>query len=351
MQEKLYLCAKLCKMEKCRLFLIAIIAALALSSCTPEFSQIAEYKDITIVFGLLNINEDTQYVKIQKAYLTEGNAYEEARNPENLYYYDKIDVSMNELEMNGRQARVIKNIPLYMTTAVPKDEGVFANPEQVLYYTTEKLSVDHEYQLVIKNKESGKVVTGQTAVVGDFSVVTPISSYLNMTNPKSVIKFYAAQNAVAYDLYMIFRYIEKNRETGEIVKHGVIRWKIGSLGEQHGSTVILNYLPVSFYSIVAANLEPDPTVYRYAYGECLDIEISAAGESYKTYLDVNAPSSSIVQDKLEFTNMETEDGTAYGIFSSRNITVRTYGLHSIAEDSLVRGSITRHLGFRKFTEM
>lgn len=333
-------------MEKCRFFFVALAAMIALSSCTPEFSQIAEYKDITIVFGLLDISQDTQYVKIQKAYLTDGNAYDEARNPENIYYdEDKIDVSMREL-VNGKERR---SFPLYVTRSIPKDEGVFAT-EQVLYYTTEKLSVDNEYQLVIRNKETGKVVTGKTAVVGDFSVVTPISSYLNMTNSKSVIKFYAAKNAYAYDVYMQFRYLEKNKETGEI-KNGLIRWKLGSMGEQHGSTVIMNYMPVSFYSIVAANLAPDPNVYRYAYGECIDIEISAAGESYKIYLDVNAPSSSIVQDKLEFTNMETKDGTAYGIFSSRNITLRTYGLHPIAEDSLVRGSLTKNLGFRKFIDL
>ena len=62
-------------MEKSRFFFVMMAAMLVLSSCTPEFSQIAEYKDITIVYGLLNISEDTQYVKIQKAFLTEGNAY------------------------------------------------------------------------------------------------------------------------------------------------------------------------------------------------------------------------------------------------------------------------------------
>ena len=334
-------------MEKSRFFFVMMATMLVLSSCTPEFSQIAEYKDITIVYGLLNISEDTQYVKIQKAFLTEGNAYDEARKPENIYYDENvIDVSMKEI-INGSEVR---SIPLSVTKDVPKDEGVFANPEQQLYYTTETLSADAIYKLVIKNKETGKVVEGETAVVGPFSIMAPMTSNLNMTNNKSVVKFYTAANAVAYDVFMQFRYIEVDRETKEVVKRGQMRWKIGSMGEQHGSSAIMQYMPSSFYTVVASNLSPDPTVWRYAYGECIDIEISAAGESYKTYLDVNAPSSSIVQDKLEFTNMKTADGTAYGIFSSRNKTMRTYSLHSTAEDSLVRGSITGNLSFRKFVD-
>ncbi len=334
-------------MEKSRFFFVVMAAMLVLSSCTPEFSQIAEYKDITIVYGLLNVSEDTQYVKIQKAFLTEGNAYDEARKPENIYYDSTIiDVSMKEI-VNGKE---VKSIPLKMTTDVPKDDGVFANPKQVLYYTTEKLLPEAIYKLVIKNKETGKVVEGETSVVGPFSIMAPMTSNLNMTNKKSVIKFYTAANAVSYDVFMQFRYIEVDRETKQVVKRGQMRWKVGTLGEQHGSSAIMQYMPESFYTIVASNLTPNPKVWRYAYGECIDIEVNAAGESYKTYLDVNAPSSSIVQDKLEFTNMKTADGTAYGIFSSRNQTMRTYSLHTIAEDSLVRGSVTGHLSFRKFVD-
>lgn len=325
--------------------LLAVAMGALMMSCTPEFSQMAEYKDITIVFGLLDISQDTQYVKIQKAFVTDGNAYEEAKNPDNLYYYDKIDVSLKEI-VNQRERR---SIPLYMTTDIPKNEGVFANPGQVLYYTAEKLSDEAQYKLVIVNKETGKVIEGQTAVVGNFDIMAPMSSQLNFTANKSVIKFYSAKNAAAYDIYMQFHYIEVDKETKKVVTpNGLIRWKIGEMDKQASSTALTNYFPNQFYSIVAANLDPDPNLIRYAVGECIDLEICAAEENYKIYLDVNAPSSSIVQDKLEFTNLETADGTVYGIFSSRNSIKRSYSLHQYAEDSLMYGSETKNLGFRRY---
>lgn len=331
-------------MKKAIYLLFAMVVSVLMMGCTPEFSQMAEYKDITIVFGLLDMSQDTQYVKIQKAFITDGNAYDEAKKPENLYYYDKIDVSMKEI-INNKERR---SIPLYMTTNIPKDPGTFANPEQVLYYTTEKLQEDAQYKLVIKNKETGKVVEGQTSIVSNFDIMAPMTSRINFAAKKSVIKFYTAKNAALYDIYMQFHYMEVDKETKEVIKpDGLIRWKIGSMGYQVGSSAITNYFPDQFYTIVAANLDPNPKVVRYAVGECIDLEICAAEENYKIYLDVNAPSSSIVQDKLEFTNMKTADGTAYGIFSSRNSIKRSYSLHQYAEDSLIYGSVTKDLGFRK----
>ena len=62
----------------------------------------------------------------------------------------------------------------------PKNEGVFANPGQVLYYTAEKLSDEAQYKLVIVNKETGKVIEGQTAVVGNFDIMAPMIGLIQL---------------------------------------------------------------------------------------------------------------------------------------------------------------------------
>ena len=42
--------------------------------------------------------------------------------------------------------------------------------------------------------------------------------------------------------------------------------------------------------------------------------------------------------------------TAYGIISSRNNVTKRYNISAASEDSLVRGSKTKHLGFKYYRD-
>ena len=55
--------------------LLGIIAALLiLSSCSEDVDLTAPYKDITVAYGLLDADQDTHWVRIQKAFLGDDNA-------------------------------------------------------------------------------------------------------------------------------------------------------------------------------------------------------------------------------------------------------------------------------------
>jgi hypothetical protein len=53
-----------------------LLLLLFASSCEENFDVNAPYKDITIVFGLLDPGEDTVFLKINKAFLGDGNVME-----------------------------------------------------------------------------------------------------------------------------------------------------------------------------------------------------------------------------------------------------------------------------------
>ena len=48
--------------------LVFTLFAAALSSCTTDVDLYADYKDITIVYAMLNPKADTNYVKITRAF-------------------------------------------------------------------------------------------------------------------------------------------------------------------------------------------------------------------------------------------------------------------------------------------
>ncbi|MGL5892676.1 MAG: hypothetical protein ACRC3B_22475, partial [Bacteroidia bacterium] len=78
--------------------------------------------------------------------------------------------------------------------------------------------------------------------------------------------------------------------------------------------------------------------------------VYAAGEDLYTFMRVNSPSTSIVQERPTFTNIMTNDPetpTAIGIFSARTrITKRNIQLTQLTQDTLSRGYISCGLKFK-----
>ena len=72
-----------------------------------------------------------------------------------------------------------------------------------------------------------------------------------------------------------------------------------------------------FYSSLASFLGADTlktNVDRIISDRCLGVAVSAGGEELYNFITVNGPSSSIVQNIPEYTNI---NGGGYGVFSSR----------------------------------
>ena len=149
-----------------RLLLAAFFPlTILMSACHDEPDLTGDYKNITISYGILNMNDPVHYFKVYKGYLTDENALVEASNWDNIYYnVDSIEVRFEEYSASGVLQR---SAVLDTTTQVAKEEGYFANPRQLLYYSTWQLNPDCKYRLVIKNRNSGEEVYAQTTIVGE----------------------------------------------------------------------------------------------------------------------------------------------------------------------------------------
>jgi hypothetical protein len=342
------------------LFPISVLFALFFVACEPDFNLNAPYRDVTIVYGILNANDTVHYVKIYKGFQSNGNISQDAANWHNLYYFDTITVSLIEYLNNAETGRVIV---LDTTTAIPKESGTFANPKQLLYYTRESLNVNANYKINIENKVTGRIVTGDTKIVAPITISAPnipINNGLNLTGKKGNIIFSDVANAKGYEIFQYFNYFEVLKSSGEIVKIGVVKRNITNnsfLTSNNVQFAEINkeYNPNGIYDVIAVQLKPDPTVDRYRMKEgSVSFEVWGASESLMNYLIVNQPSSSIVQERLEYTNMVCPtDGTyktAYGIISSRTKSVKNYNITAASEDSLVKGSKTKNLGFKYYRD-
>lgn len=336
---------------------LVCLMALCTVSCHDRIDLTADYKDISFSYSLMNINDSVHYFKVYRGYLTDENAYVAASDWNNIYYpVDSIEVRLEEYRNN----QLVRSAVLDTTTAMDKEPGYFANPKQMLYYSTWKLNEEATYRLVVKHKNTGKEVYAETPIVGDFSVRRPTSNWNMNLDQAFKIQFYAANNASAYDIFMYFYYIEVDNVTGEIT-HKKLMKKLNSDLIRDNSTVsgsgreisYNQFTPSTFYTFLAQNIEPNSRVTRYIDAVdnnpyyCISLHVWAASKEFVTYRDVATPNSSIVQTRLEYTNFVSDDNDAYGLLASRNHTVRNLKFDNLNhnEDTLVKGVVTKGLNF------
>lgn len=360
-------------MKRKNVFFIAGMAVLTLlfSACKPDVNITSDYRETIVVYGLLNPLDEYQYIKIYKGFLTRDNALVYAQNLDNISYYDKIRVVLEEYDANDN---FFYAYDLDTTMSIPKNPGDFAAPTQVLYRTKSNkiqggryaLKEGRRYRLLVIEKESqDTLAVSETRTIKNMCFNIPlgtsqsISSFnICMEDPWYV--GYKPENkpesAAAIDAYLTFRYIEKNKTTGEVSHKSVDNICLTSGFVASNQTM---FKPNTIFRILSQNIKPDENVVRYVDDyqgieyACIDIKLWACDEVYYQYYKLAQPSSSIVQDRVEYSNIEAKSGgNALGFFASRTYYDRHFKIdvNSHNEDSLIAGQWTKNLGFRPYTE-
>jgi len=327
------------------------------TACEPKFDLNAPYKDVTVVYGILNYQDSIHYVKIYKGFQS-NDVYIDARNPDNIYYYDDINVALLESK-DGRSTG--RRIPLKYTHDFPRDAGIFYyEDERIIYYTTEEIKQGMDYKIVIKNNLTEKVTTGETPIVDDFKITT--FGAVDMTALKGTISFSKAEHAAGYEIHVNFLYFEVDKNTNQVVKTGKISKNITpepGQGFRTNSTTgdFFQDFALTFYDDIAAQLKPNDDVIRYMGrpNSKSPIEVIgwAAGESMINFLLSSRPTNSFTQVNTIYTNMETAKGElVFGFLSSKVETKPPTYLPIVptSEEELIQGSKTGHLGFRPYIE-
>jgi len=301
-------------MKLLRSLIILIIPGLILLSCEEDFDINAPYKNITVVYGLLDLGDDTSYLRINKAFLGEGDVFEMVEVADSSVYKTGLQAVIEEWSGNS----FIRSFNLDTVTVDNKKDGLFYNPYQLLYYPPAQLMPDKDYRLRVI--VAGDTVTGSTPLVNDFSFYKPGTSsiYLKMGNSTN-IEWGSALNGKRYEVVFRFNYRElKYGSTDTIYRYmDWVQQVQKSPTTDKGKTMSIVLINDAFYSLLMDRVPyKDPAVESTVserFTTSFEIIISVGAEQLNTYMEVNEPSNSIVQDKPEYTNITN----GIGLFSSR----------------------------------
>lgn len=330
------------------LSLLTIIVASLFNSCKTDVDVIAPYKEIAVVYGLLDVSQPIQYVKINKVFLGKGDAYVMAQNPDSINFNPE-DMNVYMEKYNGSD--LLGTITLFDTIIPGAETGSFSKQNNIIYATRELLQESLTYKLKLENKKTGYKAEASTQVINTIQLDNTLTRYMfvgtdNKFNNNTNIRWTSQQNGKIYALTFRFHYKEFKNGNDTVLKY--VDW---AFTPQYTSTIdggtamVKKINGEDFYTFlksVKAAYFSDNTMKRIAWRG--QVFVTAAGEDFQIYKDLNAPYSSNFQEKPIYTNITN----GLGIFNTRNT---TYGsqlpLNPNTINQITDSEYTSDLGFIK----
>lgn len=310
-------------MKTQRFILTIMMLAALLASCKHEVDLYAEYREIPIIYGVLEAEADTNFIKITRVFCASGDAYQIAQNPDSSNYPGKLDARLTEFR-NGQKTR---EIILDTITIRDKQEGVFYAPAQKLYYTAEPLCKNssgerYVYQLTVVFPHD--TITMRCDMVGnDGFRVQSLGFNFSKENffRRRDFRFWPATNGSLYHFSLAFTFLEQRVPGGDSVPR-TMYWDLYDYDDNYLSThtiegcYVFNYFANAFYDALADFIGGDTAIVglkRYITDYPIELSMSACGHNLQQYLYYNDPSHLVPPGDLEFSLIPG----AYGVFSSR----------------------------------
>jgi hypothetical protein len=356
---------------------LLVLSLIALfTSCDNDLKIIADWKAVPAVYGILNAQDSVHYIKLNKAFLGQGDVMMMAQEFDSLHFsVDQVGIRLLEKEeddvpsQNGANWQTRNTYELEPTNEFVRPEGVFSSPTQTIYKTTAPLNKDFYYSVEVYRKSNDTIIA-QTA--GPIPILSPLSvTNPNIFSPLVIlpnsyvpkVQWKSVSGGKMYELSMRFNYMEFpiSGASDTLFKSIEINYpSIFSIDTDGGDNMDYPLSYDQFLGFIAANIPEDPTVRRLVVGfdsspigtgvsikhACLDFSLSAAGEDLATYLVLNENSNSLVLDRPEYSNIEN----GVGILSSRTVkSVNGVKISNQTNDEIAKSEVTKHLNFGYFT--
>ena len=284
-------------------------------SCETDFDVNSDWKDVTIVYGLIDPNNEDQLIKINKAYLGQGDAIQMASISDSTNY----DPSNLLVKLHRVRQQAFSNYDTLATvvltdTVLDKDDGLFSTEDNIIYTfkkPTSFYNTNSIYVLEILNLSSGQKVTSQTEIINSFSFESLNPSFewglYNGELPDSLrfrtknIEWQNSNNGIIYQLDIIINYLDNGTSISLPWSQPLVEYTSGNMS--------LKIKGDQFFQFLQNNLD-NTTTKQFLN---LDLVMTIGAQDLKTYIDVNQPFSGIVQERPVFSNINN----GVGLFSSR----------------------------------
>lgn len=312
-------------MKKTLFLLMAIVALF--SSCSTRVDLYADYKDIPIIYGLIDYQKDTNYIRINRAFCGSNdnpiNANEVALIADSCNYPGRLNARIIELKRGYGNEFFPTGTEFILDTITihDKEQGLFYSPNQKVYFATtatngqrfKRNTGNNVYRYRLEIYRDNDTVSAETGIVGDddFAINTQQMSFIPNEQGENRVSFKTADNATFYELSFQFNYEEVK---GGHTYQKSVHYDFGSQmpDEQNSNVVYFGYPKSLLFNLLERSIGGDTIgVTRYVRN-CV-LTLSAGGDELYNFILVNTQGGGYSQTVPDYTNIKG----GYGVFSSR----------------------------------
>lgn len=324
-----------------------ILLCAILSSCDSDVELEAPYKNTPIIFGVLDFTADTQFVRINKAYLGSGNADEYAQVRDSVEYKPE-EVEAWLYKKNG--SNTVDSIQLERIVKPSRDPGVFFNTDIAFYYTDQTLFTPSEIEQIQSTSQNANWRYEMVAhIKGDTyraetnfpdcrdadlsrppSPPTRVAFYNNDNFQNVQAKFTKRANTARYQGQIRFNF-DYLREDGSAVTGEHIDFQLGVIDNQGANNeteeATFSFNSENWFTFVGEKVKAIPGIRKVQMAN-LEFRLTGGNEILSTYINLAQPISDFTPVTATFSNF---DNGAIGILGSRRTMVKEF---RITEGSL-----------------
>ena len=138
-------------------FILLLLVAFCFTSCEVEFSPNAEWKDVPVVYCVLDQDDDTTWVRVERCYLGEGNIYSYGAVRDSITY----PAGSLSVAILAYQGGVLKDSIPFTETTIDREAGDFASVGMPIFYckTQNRLKQYYTYVLNIRKTDGSLLAT------------------------------------------------------------------------------------------------------------------------------------------------------------------------------------------------
>ena len=302
-----------------KILIIIVYAMVILASCNTKVDLYTYVGDSTIIYSILEVDADTNYISVTKSSL------------EYDYYYEPDEIDVRFVGRFGGGSVVD-------TLNLPTIEKTINGETRTFFYTDKKLLKNQDYEVLVFRKADSVLVTAKTKTINKIVYKKPVGKYIKLQNVNTNRVEWVSTgcdeapkiNAGYFEVYAYFHYRELMPGATDTVNR-VMEWKIIADDNKnlYNSTKFVynaSYTPVFFFTLLETN---DYLVNNSPYGvqrwlDPFEFKIYVYGEELYNYFIINNATSAI-QEVPNYSNVNN----GIGLMSSRTTVSAFYVIEQV----------------------
>lgn len=319
------------------------------TSCDNELVLNAEWENIPIVYGILEEQEQIQYIRVEKGFIdAETSALEVAKRTDSIYYSN----TTVQLERPDFNETILLERVNATEEGLAREMGIFADEPNILYKLdlgdTEPLQGGELVRLSIIDDKDEVLASAETQIVESFTLINgqpgdPLN-FSEYDRPVRISWRPEGDAAAIYDVQIIINYEESLPNDATQFVDKSVTWQVRkNLLREGDDRMGIQILGEELYIFLDGALEESATQIRRFRD--LEVVVTAAGNELAEYIRVRQANTGITSSQIVPTFSNIEGGL--GLFSS-SAQVSRGGIRITPSslDSLAEGIHTQDLGFR-----